>query len=136
MNTYIYKTLTGNIPVELDEKWHDWLTEADETQQKQERRHSRSDHKYAPGEPISLNADNSLDDWLVFSTLTSYKAIELKIDLEMALETLTALQRRYFALNRICGYSNSEIARTEKKDESAIRRSVEGAEKKIKLFMR
>lgn len=133
---YIYKTVTGNVIVELDERWHEILSADDYKEFKQERSHTRPDHKYAPGEPISLDAGESTDDWLVFSTLTSYKAVELKVDLEMALETLTPLQRRYFVMSRIWGYYYSEIGRSEGKAKMTVCEVVLAAEKKIKHFMR
>ena len=136
MKSYIYETVTGNVVVELDESWFDILNIEDGKEFKKERSHTRPDHKYAPGEPISFNADDSTDDWLVFSTLTCYKAVELKVDLEMALKTLTPLQRRYFIMNRIWGYSSHEIARLERKWQTAIFKPIVQAEKKIKNFFR
>ena len=136
VKSYIYKTATGNVIVELDESWHDILTTEDHEDFNQERSHTRPDHKYAPGEPVSLNAGESTDDWLVFSTLTSYKAVELKVDLEMALETLTPLQRRYFVMNRIWGYKTTEIARFESKAQPTVFEVIMMAEKKIRDFLR
>ena len=134
MKQYIYETLEGNIAIEVDEKWYDWLTEADKAEANQERSHSRPDHKYAPGEPVSLDVEDSLDDWLVFSALTSYAAVELKVDLERALESLTPLQRRYFIMNRLQGCSSHAIARLEGKAQPVIFRAIMFAERKIKNF--
>ena len=63
-----------------------------------------------------------------------FAGIELSVDLKKALITLTELQRKYFVLNRINGYSCSEIARIYGKDESTIRESLRAADKKIKKF--
>ena len=136
MKSYIYKTATGNVIVELDERWHELLTAEDKDETNKERRHTRNDHKYARGTPILLGDEESADDWLVFSTDESLKAVELKVDLEMALKTLTALQRRYFVWNRMWGYSTHEIARFEGKWQKAISKSIVQAEKKIRDFMR
>jgi len=136
MKSYIYKTATGNVIVELDESWHELLTAEDKDEVNQERRHTRNDHKYARGTPILMGDEESADDWLVFSTDESLKAVELKVDLEMALKTLTALQRRYFVWNRMWGYSTHEIAHFEGKWQKAISKPILQAEKKIKDFMR
>ena len=108
----------------------------DADERRQERRHTRSDHKYAHGAPLSLDAVNNADDWIIFSQMTSYTAVELKIDLEMAMETLTDLQRHYFILNRMHGYSYADIARREDKSRMTIFEITEAAEKKIKNFFR
>ena len=128
---YTYETLDGSIAIEVDEKWHAWLTEADKLERNQERRHHRADHKYAQGAPLSLDAE----DWLVLHTTTSYAVVELKIDLEIALETLTELQRRYFILSRMHGYSSHEIAKFEGKSQKTIHESICQAERKIRLFL-
>ena len=136
MKLYTYETLDGDITIEVDEKWHEWLTESDKEFELQDRSHTRPDHKYAPGAPVSLDTADSLDDWLVFSALTSYAAVELKIDLELALELLTPLQRRYFIMNRLRGLPTREIARREGKWQTAIMAPVLQADKKIKKFFR
>ena len=134
MNKYIYKTTTGNVAIQLDAYWCDMLNSADHDEFNQNRCHIRNDHKYAPGEPIQLG--ESVEDWLVFSMDKSYKAVELKIDLEMALKTLTLLQRKYFTLNRIWGYSYAEIAGFDGKSKMTICEIVITAEKKIRSFMK
>jgi len=136
MKSYIYKSATGNVIVELDESWHNILTAEDHHEFNQERRHRRNDHKYARGTPILMGAEESADDWLVFSTDESLKAVELKVDLEMALKALTARQRRYFVLNRMWGYSYAEIGRSEGKSKMTICEVVLTAEKKIRNFMK
>lgn len=136
MKTYTYETLDGIITIEIDEIWCTYLANEDRYEENQERRHIRSDHKYALGEPISFDTAERTEDWLVFSSLTSYKAVELKIDLEMALKILTPLQKKYFMLNRVLGYSSVEIAKFEGKRQCGIHRSVQQAEKKIRKFFR
>ena len=133
---YIYKTATGNVIVELDESWHEILSTEDRDEFNQERRHTRNDHKYARGTPILMGAQESADDWLVFSMDESLKAVELKVDLEIALKALTPLQRRYFVLNRMWGYSYAEIGGFEGKSKMTICGIVLAAERKIKNFMK
>ena len=127
---YTYKTAVGNISVELDEKWFSLLTSEDKEETNRERRHTRSDHKYAKGTPIQLGDEESADDWLVFGIDTSYKAVDLKIDLEVALKSLTLMQSRYFVLNRMWGYSGREIARLEGKSQTTIAETIVQAQKK------
>jgi|GEM_PF-2468630 len=133
---YIYKTAVGNISVELDEKWFDILASEDKNEANQERRHTRSDHKYAKGTPILIGDEESADDWLVFGIDTSYKAMDLKIDLEMAIKYLTPLQSRYFVMNRMWGYTTSDIARFEGKSQPVIYEAIRQAQKKIKIFFK
>ena len=134
MKLYTYKTLDGNLTIEVDDRWHDWLTEADYAESKLERSHTRADHKYAYGTPLSLESLGNADDWMVFNQITSYPAVELKVDLEMAMATLTDLQRRYFIMNKMLEYSSHEIARLEGKRQSTISKTIIQAEKKIKTF--
>ena len=129
---YTYETLDGSIAIEVDEKWHAWLSEADKLERNQERRHRRPDHKYACGTPLSLDAE----DWLMLHTTTSYSAVELKIDFEIALESLTELQRRYFILSRMHGYSTYEIAQFVGKAQPVVYKSIAQAERKIKSFLK
>ena len=136
MNTYIYKTVTGDVIVELDEYWHKILSVEDHDEFNQNRCHTRSDHKYAPGVPMLIDGEESADDWFMFNTDTSYRAVELKVDFEMALKALTILQRKYFVLNRIWGYSYSEIGNAESKSKMTICEIVLTAEKKIRRFMK
>ena len=136
MKHYTYQTLDGNLTIEVDDKWYAWLTEADYTESNQERSHRRADHKYAYGEPLSLNSFDNADDWLVFNQITSYHAVELRVDLEMVMETLTDLQRRYFIMNRILEYSSHEIAKLEGKRQSAVQKTIIQAEKKIRNYFK
>ena len=98
-----------------------------------ERRHIRDDHKYAHGAPVSTE-DLAHGIGLCGGSGEVFAGIELSVDLKKALITLTELQRKYFVLNRINGYSCSEIARIYGKDESTIRESLRAADKKIKKF--
>jgi RNA polymerase sigma factor (sigma-70 family) len=61
--------------------------------------------------------------------------IELSEDFRQALMALTELQRRYFVMNRLEGYSYAEIARMDGKTEAAIRKHVRLAIPLLKNFL-
>jgi RNA polymerase sigma factor (sigma-70 family) len=134
MKTYTYDTATGPVTVAADERWYKLLSKADAEEANANRKHTRSDHKYAPGEPVSLDALKYEGEW-VADHCGGISAIELSADLERAFAALTKRQRLVFALSRIDGYSNVEIARHYGVDESTIREILRSAEKRIKMFM-
>ena len=133
MKNYTYDTATEPVTIEVDEKWAVLLAEADTEEANANRKHTRSDRKYAPGTPVSFD---SLDfDGELFADCGNEIAnLELTIDLKRALATLTELQRRYFILNRLEGYSYAEIARREGKHKSTVQRLTESAAEKLKSF--
>jgi RNA polymerase sigma factor (sigma-70 family) len=94
-----------------------------------ERRHTRSDHKYALGTPISFEC-LACDEYA--DSRDEIECVEFYANLENALRMLTDLQRKYFVLVFVKGYSYSEIATVEGKNRSTIFRLVESAVKKIK----
>ena len=98
-----------------------------------ERKHKRPDRKYAPGEPLPFN-DTAYDCKPHSERCYEVGYVEVSTDLDRALMTLTSLQRRYFIMNRIEGYSYAEIARLENKYGSTIRRITESAVTKIKKY--
>ena len=57
-----------------------------------------------------------------------------RVDVYTALKSCTAVQRKRLILHHIQGYSFTEIARMEKCDEAAIRRSVSSAFKKLQKY--
>ena len=59
MSTYVYQTARGPVEIETDTHWADILKGEDKAEQASERKHTRPDHKYAPGEPLAL-------EWLRF----------------------------------------------------------------------
>ena len=131
MKNYTYETRTGMVTIEVDEHWHRKLMEADAKESNSNRCHTRSDHKYAPGEPISLN---HLEYWIA-DIRDDIALIELAVDLERALSTLTKLQHRYFTMARLHGYSCAQISKLEGKADTTILRTVSAAEKKLKKFL-
>ena len=131
---YTYESVTGSIEIEIDESWEAILVAMDEAEKNEDRRHHRSDHKYAPGEPISL--DNLLyeGDWLA-DTDDDIASIELAADLEQALLELTELQRRYFLMAYVDGFTCAEIARLEGKNKTTVWKTVEAARERLKNLL-
>ena len=132
METYTYNTATGPVTIEVEGVWQKKLTDADLAETNNNRKQTRADHKYAPGEPLSLNERAYEDgDWAE-DRCDGIGAVEFSVDFERALSVLTELQRRYFEMYRLEGYSYMEIARHHGKNEATIREAIRAAEKKIK----
>ena len=133
MAKYTYQTATGPVEIDVDEQWETMLSAEDIDEQNEGRKHTRPDHKYARGEPISLDGlqydGEWLDDWS-----KGIEETELAVDLEYALRSLTELQRRYFTLNRLNGHSYAEIARKDNISEAAVRKHIKLAVKKLKKY--
>jgi len=95
MKNYTYDTVTGSVTIEVDEKWEEILKSEDAIEVNSKRKHTRSDHKYACGVPLSLESLLYEGNWL-----TDYKnrieLVELSIDMRRALKTLTVQQQRCF----------------------------------------
>ena len=133
MKHYTYETVTGSVTIEVDESWHKLLTDEDIAELNNNRRHTRADHKYAPGEPLAFECLEYDGKWFVDHN-DAIAPIELLVDLEQALKTLTDVQRRYFVMVRLKGYSYAEIARRECKADTSVMRVVNTADTKIKNF--
>jgi DNA-directed RNA polymerase specialized sigma24 family protein len=133
MAKYIYETVTGAIEVEVDERWVDLLKEEDSYEQNADRCHSRGDHKYAPGTPVSLYS-LQCDGKEILCQRGCNKLTELSIDLFYALNTLSKLQKQYYVMFHIFGYKYAEIARLEGKHKTTISEIIKAAEEKIKKF--
>ena len=133
MKYYTYESVTGPITIEIDEQWCALLLDTDISDINAERRHTRADHKYALGAPISISelTNVGID---IPDRQSSFTDMELDIDLERALSTLTELQRRYFVLSHVHGYSTAEIARIYNKDKSTIREALKTVNTKLKMF--
>ena len=133
MPDYRYDTATGSEVIELDEKWLALLSEADTAETNANRKHTRSDHKYAPGKPISLETLDCNGEWFSDNS-ESIKNMEFSMDLEQAMAKLTKLQRRYVTEVLINGHSYAELARQDNISEAAIRKHVKLAVPKIKKY--
>ena len=133
MANYIYESVTGPVEIEVDEYWENLLKAEDTGEENAERKHNRPDHKYALGEPLSLE-----DLWLEgewFSDRDSgIEDAEFFMDLGRALQSLSDLQRRYFILSRIQGYGHTEISISDSKDRTTVREVLRAADKKIKKY--
>ena len=133
MKQYTYQTAMGPVEIEVDENWAALLQAEDIDEQNTGRKHTRLDHKYAPGEPVSLDNVQYGGEWLSDRRDGIEEAV-LSADLNRALLTLTDLQRRYFILNRLKGYSYAEIARREGKSKETVFGIIEAAVKKLKKY--
>lgn len=131
MTKYTHQTATGPVEIDVDPHWEAILKAEDAKEERNNRKHSRVDHKYAPCAPLSLESLYQEGAWFADKNDCIEKAT-FWIDLERAMETLTELQRRYFVMTRLEGYTCAEIARLECKDESTIRETVASAKKKIR----
>ena len=60
---------------------------------------------------------------------------ELSMDLKHALQSLTELQRRYFVMTGLEGYSCTEIAKLEGKNKSTVSRLVETTSEETKNLL-
>jgi len=131
---YTYKSVTGPIEIEVDAEWAEILAAEDKAEYNSERRHRRSDHKYAPGKPDSYEHLNYKDKRLA-DTSGCIEGVELSVDMERALMALTELQRRYFLMVHLGGYKYAEIARLEGKHKVTVSEIVEAARKKLEKIL-
>ena len=133
MAKYTYDTVTGPVEIEVDPYWEKILKAEDALEELNDRKHARPDHKYAPCAPLSLESLYREGTWFEDHD-DGIAAAELSVDLQRALAALTKLQRRYFILARLKGYSYVEIGQRDGKDPSTVQRLVESAEKKIRKY--
>lgn len=130
MAKYTYHTAMGDVEIKISKKWKKLLEQIDSDELTAERKHTRSDHKYAPGEPISL--ESLLYEGEPLASFNDYiAATELAVDIMRALRLLSETQRRYFIMRRIKGLKYKEIAALEGRQTSTIFRLVESATRKI-----
>jgi DNA-directed RNA polymerase specialized sigma24 family protein len=134
MCEYTYETATGLVAIRLDEKWLALLAAADASEVIANRKHTRADHKYAPGKPTSLEAMEYIGQWFSGKD-ESIRHTDFSIDLERAMTTLTKLQHRYVTQVLINGHSYAELARMDGISEAAIRKHVKLAIPKIKKYL-
>ena len=79
----------------VNEQWLTILRAEDKRERTSERKHSRANHKYALGAPLSLDALVYEGDWLT-NPRNCIAEIKTKADWEATLSTLTELQQRCF----------------------------------------
>ena len=133
MAKYTYQTATGFVDIEIDEQWAALLKSEDTDEQNEGRKHTRPDHKYTPGQPLSLDSLQYEGEWQE-DRCDKIGEVELTADLEQALRSLTELQRRYFILNRLQGFTCAEIARREGKQKMTVLEIVKAAEIKLRKY--
>ncbi len=134
MAIHTYDSVTGPITIEVDPQWAAMLHLEDEALLRNNRKHSRSDHKYAPGTPLSLERLFLEGKWFEDRNCL-IKAAELSLDLISAMKSLTALQVRYFILARIYDYDYVAIGKLVGKHSTTIQRLVESAMKKLNKIL-
>jgi len=96
-----------------------------------ERKHTRSDHKYAKGESLSF-CDELYDEEEYTGNSNEIERLELSIDLAKVLSKLTERERFLVAAVYYHGRSYSEIAKEERKHRSTIMREVKTVTEKFK----
>ena len=131
MAKYVYYTATESIEIEVENSWAAQLVAEDIREQNSERKQKRPDHKYAPGTPISIDSFQFEGLWIA-DRCDAFRAVDFSLDLTKALLHLTALQRRYYILTRVDGYSFAEIARQDGKLRGTVYSTVKAAEEKLR----
>lgn len=126
-----YKNANGTIiELEVSEELGTFYLESIEAEKKNDRRNSRPDRH-------SQLSTFSYEDARYFSDSTDLLG-EL-IDSEVISQAMEHLNERQQCLIRKCfidGWSYSELAKAEGKDESAIRHAVDRAKKKLREFLK
>ena len=95
-----------------------------------ERKHTRNDHKYAPGIPVAIDMIDPDCAW-ISSGRNTMDEVEFKIDMEAALSTLTDLQRRSFCGVRLDGRTQKDVADELGISRDSVKQAIEGAIKKL-----
>lgn len=96
-----------------------------------ERSHTRTDHKYSPGMPITIEKADPYGE-LISCGDDGVGDAEFQIDLEVALSTLTDLQRKCFIEVRIKRRTQAEVANEIGVSRDSVKQAIEGAVKKLK----
>ena len=97
-----------------------------------ERKYNRADHKYCPGTPISLNEvfeSNEIKDHRTY-----IEDVEVNIDLENALKTLTPQQRYCFIEVAIYGKLQESVANDLSILQSGVSRRIKLAKRNLKKY--
>jgi hypothetical protein len=79
--------------------------------------------------------ENLIESGRLSAALSFEVGLLARVDAYAALEKCTEIQRRRIIMHYTLGYSFTEIAQIEQRDEAAVRRSIAGALKKLKLFL-
>jgi len=98
-----------------------------------ERRHTRSDHKYASGVPLSFDDSAFIND-LYADRCDEIDNVDFSIDMERAFVTLTELQKKYVIQVFVNGFSYADLAKKDNISETAIRKHIKLALPKLKKY--
>jgi uncharacterized protein YerC len=98
-----------------------------------ERKHERSEPKYAPGAPVAIYEIDPDNEWIACGRNEIGDA-EFNIDLEAALSTLTQLQRFCFTEIYVHGRGYVDIADESGKSLGTISRAVRRAKENLIIF--
>jgi len=121
---YFYATATVAIEIDLDEQFYELLIDMDRDAFNSERKHSRH-------HPMSLDHCEHHGEWFE-DKHDAISEIELAIDLERALSTLTDLQRVCLVETRQNGKTQQELAVELGKSRSTVQKAVNGAIETLK----
>jgi DNA-binding CsgD family transcriptional regulator len=100
-----------------------------------ERKHTRPDHKYAPGTPVAIDAVDPHGAW-INSGRSGFDDVEFNIDLETALFTLTELQRYCFLEVVLNDRTQQSVADDLGIKQQVVDKHIRGAKNKLKIFFR
>ncbi|MDR2908975.1 MAG: helix-turn-helix domain-containing protein [Oscillospiraceae bacterium] len=119
------------MEIEVKRDWAAVLEYADTEEKRSERKHTRPDHKYAPGAPISLDSA-APGCALAGDTYDETRDVDTRADFERALDFLSELQR--FCVIEIClkGRTYRDVAKELGRDHSTVRDVIRAARLKIK----
>jgi len=98
-----------------------------------ERKHTRPDHKYAPGTPVAIDAVDPESAW-ISGGRGGLDDAEFNIDFESAFSQLTDLQRRSFIEVRLNGRTQADVASDLGVSRESVKQAIVGAVKKLKKF--
>jgi RNA polymerase sigma factor (sigma-70 family) len=96
-----------------------------------EQKHIRPDHKYCPGTPVSLE-DLEPDGGLTREAFDHISEVEAQIDLELAFDTLTVLQRVAFIEVRLNKRTQADVANELGVSRENVKQAICGALKKLR----
>ena len=98
-----------------------------------ERRHTRPDHKYAPGTPVSFEAVDPNNAW-ISGGRGGLDDVDFNIDVEAMLSKLPIAQRELAAAIIFDGLTSAEYAKQKNINKSTVSRALERVRKKLKKY--
>jgi hypothetical protein len=98
-----------------------------------ERKHTRADHKYCPGAPLSIEEADPDGVWIPDAN-DAISEFELQADFEHALNTLTEIQR--YCIIEVCLNERTyrDVASERGKHPSTVKEAVKSAKAKLKKY--